>query len=219
MHLGFMGMAGVGKSYWSEKFAEAGFSCFHCDGIIASHLRAELGNGLETVHDLGDWMGFPYEADFRRKEEKYLALERQTLANILCMLAENDDPNRRFVVDMTGSAVYVGEDLLGALRRHMTIVYFGVSAEAQAQLLQDYVARPRPVLWQGIYHANGDESPAAALARCYPRLIRDRERLYESWCDIKLEYDFHRRPGLTVEEFLSYVQSGTGDRGLGTGIM
>ena len=118
MHLGLMGMAGVGKSYWAARFAEAGFTCFHCEDIIASHLRAELGEALVTVHDLGDWMGFPHQPDFAAKEAKYLALEEQTLRDIVRILAENDDPDRRFVVDMTGSAVYVDEDLLRELRRY-----------------------------------------------------------------------------------------------------
>jgi hypothetical protein len=211
MHLGFMGMAGVGKSYWAARFAEAGFTCFHCDDIIASHLRAELGEALVTVHDLGDWMGFPHQPDFAAKEAKYLALEEQTLRDIVRILAENDDPDRRFVVDMTGSAVYVDEDLLRELRRHMTIVYFGVSEDAYTHLLEEYIARPRPVLWQGIYHSNGDESPETALTRCYPRLIAHRTRLYETWCDVKLDYHVHRRPGLTVEAFLEQVRLGTGD--------
>ncbi len=206
MHLGFMGMAGIGKSYWAARFAEAGFTCFHCDDMIASHLRTELGEDMVTVHDLGDWMGFPFQPEFAQKEARYLDLERQTLRQIVQILADNNGADRRCVVDMTGSAVYVGEDLLHELRQHMTIVYFGVSQEAHAHLLQEYIARPRPVLWQGIYDGNGNEPPEITLARCYPQLIAHRSQLYEAWCDVKLDYEVHRRPGLTVEEFLEQVK-------------
>jgi shikimate kinase len=212
MHFGFIGMAGVGKSYWAQKFSEVGYTCFHCDDIIAAHLQAELGESLATVHDLGDWMGFPDETGYLQKEEKYLELERQTLQEIAEVLANGNSENSQYVIDMTGSAIYTGSEVLQKLRQHLTIVYFGVSTDVHQQMLQEYMARPRPLVWRGIFQSQLREPLATSLARCYPQLIENRERMYEELCDIKLDYQIHRRPGLTVDEFLTYVQGQIQDR-------
>jgi len=210
MHLGFIGMAGAGKSYWATKFADAGFTCFHCDDLIAAHLRTELGAPLLTMHDVGEWMGMPYDQGFPEREEKYLHYEREVLQTLTTMLSNQENDRRKFVIDMTGSAIYAGSGILSALRRHLTIVYFSVSSDAHEQMLQSYLAQPRPVVWNGYFKSGCAANTADALASCYPQLISSREALYESLCHIKLDYSTHRRPGFTVEELMALVK--TSDR-------
>lgn len=207
MHFGFIGMAGVGKSYWAEKLAAIGYTCFHCDDMIAEQLQAELGESLSTVHDLGNWMGFPHEQTYPEKEQKYLSLETQILQTIGDRLAAGALGQERTVIDMTGSAIYTGAGVLQRLRQFVTVVYFSVSADVHQQMLQEYIAQPRPVVWQGMYGPLNGESPSMTLARCYPQLIAQRERMYEEICDVKLDYEVHRRPGFTVDDFLAYVQT------------
>lgn len=144
MHLGFIGMSGAGKSYWGAQLADAGFTVLHCDDLIAARLRVELGQPLLTLNDVGDWMGLPYEDGYRAHEETYLAHERAVMTEIAELLAHPDSNRRRFVVDMTGSAVYMPAALLAALRQHLVVVYFAVSAQVHAQMLRAYTAAPRP---------------------------------------------------------------------------
>jgi dephospho-CoA kinase len=59
MRLSLIGMAGTGKSYWSEKLAECGFVRFCCDDRIAERLTFQLKKPLSSKADMGEWMGFP----------------------------------------------------------------------------------------------------------------------------------------------------------------
>lgn len=209
MHLGFIGMSGAGKSYWGMRLSEVGFHVLHCDDLIAARLRAELDQPLLTLTEVGDWMGLPYEAGYAEREARYLAHEQAVMQEILEQLRQHNAAGESFVVDMTGSAVYMDAALLAALRQYLTVVYFAVSDQVHTQMLQAYIAAPRPVVWQGLYQPRSGESPSETLARCYPQLIATRETLYEAWCDVKLSYAQHRQPDLTAEEFLCMVAQKT----------
>lgn len=123
MQIGLIGMSGVGKTYWAKQLAQIGFECFHCDDMIATQLQNELGKTLETVCDMGSWMGFPYEAGFREKEEKYIAHELQSLQAIVEYLSQEMIGSKNIVIDMTGSVIYAGEDVFKNLRRFIMAGY------------------------------------------------------------------------------------------------
>jgi hypothetical protein len=148
----------------------------------------------------------PYDPGFSQREEKYLYYERKVLQSLTTMLANQGDHQRRFVIDMSGSAIYTGDDILSALRRHLTIVYFAVSADAHEQMLQNYLAQPRPIVWNGQFEPGCASTVDEALACCYPQLIASREAHYESLCDVKVDYSIHRQPGFTVEELTTFVR-------------
>jgi shikimate kinase len=203
--IGLIGMSGAGKSSWASRLAGAGYDWIHCDDLIANNLRASFDIGAGSVHDLGSWMGFPYEARYAAREAIYLQHETAVLRQIAARLAQRDDPAARVIVDLTGSAVYVDQAVLAGVRRLMTVVYLAVSPRLHEQLMRDYLANPRPLLWAGSYQPLPGEPPAAALVRCYPQLLAARERLYEQISDVTLADELHRSPAFDVAAFLDTV--------------
>jgi shikimate kinase len=208
--IGLIGMSGAGKSSWASRLAGAGYTWLHCDELIADKLRASFDVGAGSVHDLGSWMGFPYEQRYAEREAIYLRYETEVLREIAADLTRRANPAARVIVDLTGSAVYVDQAALAEIRRLATVVYLAVSPRLHEQLVSDYLANPRPLIWAGSYQPLPGEPPAAALERCYPRLLAARERLYEQLSDVMLPDELHRSPAFDVAAFLEHVSRARG---------
>lgn len=205
MVVGLIGMSGVGKSSWAARLAGAGLTPFYCDDLIAERLRVETGAGTVSVHDVGRWMGFPYERRYAERERIYLAYEGAILAEIADHVAADDD----VVIDMTGSVVYLEPDLLARIGRLATIVYLAADPDLHQCLLADYLAMPRPVVWNGMFQPFPGEDPAAALVRCYPLLLQTRAALYEQFGDVVIGSTLHRHPAFGVADLLSLAAQAT----------
>jgi shikimate kinase len=206
--IGLIGMSGAGKSSWASRLAVAGFTWLHCDDLIAEKLRASFDVGAGSVHDLGNWMGFPYDTRYAEHEALYLASETEVLGTIAEGIAQGRYANTNLIVDLTGSAIYVDRTVLNRVRQLATIVYLAVSPRLHDQMVRDYIANPRPLIWHGLYRPLPDEAPAAALARCYQDLLADRERLYAKLSHITIADTLHRSPEFDVGAFLRYVERG-----------
>ncbi len=207
MRVGLLGMSGIGKSYWAARLADAGYESIYCDEVIASQLQRELNTPLSTVYDLGNWMGLPYEAKFRWREQKYLSLEIALLQKIIDNLSHNKLSTDKLVLDLTGSAIYAGAKIFQQLRQYVTIVHLAITPTVEKQMLAEYLQNPRPVIWHGIFSQQANEGNLAALERCYPKLISYREKLYENLGDTTLDYQTHRLSGLTTEGFLHQIET------------
>ncbi|MCS6840362.1 MAG: hypothetical protein NZ699_09190 [Roseiflexus sp.] len=202
MVIGLIGMAGIGKSRWAARLAEAGFHALHCDDLIAERLRTIYNVDTVTVYDIGRWMGFPYEAHYAERERIYLACEHAVMEDV----AERIAGEENIVIDTTGSIVYLDAALLERIKRRATMVYLADDANLRARLLEDYLARPRPIVWNGMYQPRPGETPKATLARCYPQLVRARAALYRRISDIVIEPQYHRNPAFTVADFLAMIK-------------
>lgn len=210
MCLSLIGMAGSGKSYWSMKLVEHGFRRFCCDDLIAAKLDPELTRPDGTTMELGQWMGFPYEPQYRERESKYLACEIEVLAEILEYLeSRKSNPEEKIVLDTTGSVIYTGERILRRLRRYTTVIYLSIPPEVRGQLLKAYVSNPHPMLWRNVFSKDPDETEQEALARCYPRLVVARERLYEHYANVSIDYYRRSEEGFGVSDLLNAVVSAT----------
>ena len=208
MRLSLIGMAGSGKSYWSMKLVEHGFRRFCCDDLIAAKLDPELTRPDGTTMELGQWMGFPYEPHYRERESKYLACEIEVLAEILKYLeSRKSNPEEKIVLDTTGSVIYTGERILRRLRRYTTVIYLSIPPEVRGQLLKAYVSNPHPMLWRNVFSKDPDETEQEALARCYPRLVVARERLYEHYANVTIDYYRRSEEGFGVSDLLNAVVS------------
>jgi shikimate kinase len=211
MRISLIGMAGSGKSYWSTKLVEFGFSRFCCDDLIAEKLALELRQADGTSKGLADWMGFPYERSYKEREAKYLAYEIEVLNEILRGIEVLDsDAEERIVIDTTGSVIYTGEEILARLRRCTTIVHLSTPPEVKESMLQVYVAQPRPVLWRDMFSRKPDETNEEALAQCYPRLLSTRERLYGRYAHVAIDYYERNDESFRVDEFLSAIEGAVG---------
>lgn len=208
MRLSLIGMAGSGKSYWSMKLVEHGFRRFCCDDLIAAKLDPELTRPDGTTMELGQWMGFPYEPHYRERESKYLAYEIEVLTEILEYLeSRKSNPEEKIVLDTTGSIIYTGERILRRLRRYTTVIYLSIPPEVRGQLLKAYVSNPHPMLWRNVFSKEPDETEQEALARCYPRLIVARERLYDHYANVTIDYYRRSEEGFGVSDLLNAVVS------------
>jgi shikimate kinase len=205
MHLSLIGMSGSGKSHWSTEFAEHGFLRFCCDDLIADKLAAELTRSDGTAMDLGEWMGFPYEPQYKERESEYLACEIAVIGGVLDYLS-GSNPEEKIVVDTTGSVIYAGEDILGKLRSTTTVVHLATPPEIKEKMLEVYVDQPRPVLWRDIFSKTPGETNEEALARCYSLLLLSRERLYGQHAHVTIDYYVRRREGFGVKDFLGEIQ-------------
>jgi shikimate kinase len=204
--IGLIGMSGAGKSSWAGKLAATGFTWLHCDELIAEKLRANFDVGAGSVHDLGHWMGFPYEPHYAEHEAIYLASETEVLGAIVEDIAQGRYANANLIIDLTGSAIYVDSHVLNRVRQSATIVYLAVSPRLHDQMVQDYIANPRPIVWNGFYRPLPHEAPAAALARCYQHLLAERERLYAELSHVTIADALHRSPEFDTGAFLQYVE-------------
>jgi len=208
MHLSLIGMSGSGKSHWSIRLAEIGFHRFCCDEMIARNLSAELTREDGTVMDLGEWMGFPYEPNYKEREARYLAHEIGVLDEILGYVADSArDSGKNIIVDTTGSVIYTGETVLKKLCLHTTVVHFSTPPEVQKRMLDVYKARQRPVLWRDLFNQQPDEANEKALARCYLQLLSSRERLYEKWADVTIDYYTRNEDSFDVNDFLREIEA------------
>lgn len=205
MVLGLIGMSGIGKTMWAKRLTESGFVCFHCDDLIAERLRAAGIAETITVDDVGRWMGFPWSDQYGQRETQYMRYESEVLHEIVRKLAREHTSNERFVVDMTGSAIYVEPGIRAAIQQAATIVYLAASPAHQTELLRSYQAKPRPVIWNGYYTPLPHETPEASLARCYGNLLEARSTLYAAFANIRLEAAVHQTPEMTVARFLEII--------------
>jgi shikimate kinase len=208
MRLSLIGMAGAGKSYWASKLAEHGFKLFCCDDLISKKLAPLLKRPDGTTMTMGEWMGFPFHPDYKKRELKYLNLEIEVLNEILDSLEENDgSPDGDVVVDTTGSVIYTGEGILKRLRQCTTCIHLSTPPEVREQLLSAYVTNPHPMLWRDTFNREPNETHGAALERCYPKLFMARQRLYEHNADIEIDYYTLREKNFGISEFLHLAAS------------
>ena len=207
MRLSLIGMAGAGKSYWSMKLAAQGFRRFGCDELITEKLADELFGSDGRPIETGKWMGFPYERQYKKHESKYLTYEKQVLCEIIEYLQNpQNDRAEQIVVDTTGSVIYTGSEMMEKLRQNTIVVFLSTPPDVQKQLLNAYINNPHPMVWRDIFQQKANETGRKALARCYPGLFSERERLYIRYSDVTIDYYCHRKDGFRVNDFLNKIR-------------
>jgi len=207
MRLSLIGMAGSGKSYWSRKLSRQGFTRFCCDDMIADKLALELKRPDGKTMSVSEWMGFPYEPHYAERESRYLAYEIEVMNEILEYLKHPENiGEENIVIDTTGSVIYAGHKILIELQRLTRVVHLETPPEVQDQLLKAYISKPHPMLWQNTFNKKPHESKKQALIRCYPRLFSSRQKLYERYADVTLNYSALRNKEWGAKDFLRAVE-------------
>ena len=207
MHLSFIGMSGVGKSHWAKQLAQAGWLHLDCDCVIAERLGEliDVADDEDPVHAVGRWMGMPWTPGYAEREEKYLELERDVTEEAIdAATAQPEGTN--VVLDTTGSVIYTGDAILHRLRTETRIVYFDAPPHVREKMVELYLREPKPVLWQGGYQPEPDESQDAALARCYAALLADRSESYRMLAQSTLDYAVLRGESLDTQRLLALLQ-------------
>lgn len=202
------GISNVGKTHWSSKLAtESGFGHICCDDLIETEVGGvlrELGyNG--GIADMAKWMGQPYDIRFSKNQRTYLDLEVATMNTIIREL-EQGVQKKNILIDTTGSVVHTGADICRKLRQLTLVVYLEATPSMQEEMFELYIKEPKPVVWGHIYKSEAGESPKEALARCYPRLLAYRSRLYEKMAHVTIQ----RQASLGIKDadgFLEAIRS------------
>ena len=206
MHISLIGMSGTGKSKWSIRLSEIGFRRFCCDDLIAMKLSPKLTKEDGSMVKLGQWMGFPFEPQYKEREKEYLDAEKEVLSEVLDFIDSNKSySDKKIVIDTTGSVIYTGKKILRRLRQCTQIIHLVTPLEEQASMLESYMDNMRPVLWMDLFSKRPGENNEEALFRCYPKLLQYRENLYNQVADVLIGYYARNQDGFGAIDFLNEI--------------
>jgi shikimate kinase len=198
-------MSGAGKSYWAQKLAGAGFRVIGIDDRIEKKLASELApGGYRGIGGVAAWMGWPNEPAYREHEQKYLQCEVKSMSEALDEIQAESEQGA--ILDTTGSVVYTGEEICRRMQNLTTVVYLEASRAEEELLIARYLSDPKPVLWGDQFVQRPGESAQAAIARCYPRLIAHRKKLYERYAHRVVSLDRLRNASLNARGFLEIIE-------------
>jgi shikimate kinase len=204
MIFSFIGMAGAGKSFWSDRLEkEKGYQKYSCDELIEKELAPELALlGYKGTSGLSSWMGQQYDERYVANSQRYLELEAKVLGNSLKEIENNK--NKNIVVDTTGSVVYLPLELIRKLKQLTKIVYLETPEFVVEKMINLYLADPKPVIWGNLYKPLSGEDKMETLKRCYPELLKYRANLYDKLADVKVDYS-QTEKSFTLENLLNII--------------
>jgi shikimate kinase len=202
----FIGMSGAGKSHWAEKLAAAGFRVIRVDDRIEEKLAPELAaGGYKGIGGVAAWMGWPDQPTYRKREQKYLAREVESMNEALDEMEAAGEEG--LILDTTGSVVYTGDEICRRMQSLTAVVYLAAPAKEEKILIARYLSDPKPVLWDDQFVARAGESAKDTVARCYPQLIAHRKQLYEKYAHRVISIERLRKTNPDARAFLEYIDA------------
>ena len=195
-----IGMSNVGKSHWAPLMQAFGYRRVCIDDEIEERLGPYLiEHGYRGIQDISKWMGQPYEPQYPANSALYLKYEKREMWKVVWRILNGE----KLVVDTTGSVIYTGWFLLFILRLIAQVVLLDAPESHQDELYRKYIEEPKPVLWgDNAYAPITKEKPMEALARCYPNLLKTRNKRYRKLVRVTLGYFELRAPSYTSSDFL-----------------
>ena len=204
LKLSLIGMSGAGKSHWAQKLAGAGFRVTGIDDRIEKRLAPELAAGRHIgIGGVAAWMGWPDQPSYREHEKKYLDCEVASMGEALDEIQASSEEG--IILDTTGSVVYTGEAICRRMQSLTTVVYLEAGPAGEQVLIARYLSDPKPVLWGDEFLPLPGESTRDAIARCYPQLIAQRKKLYESYAHHVLSMELLRNADVSARDFLELL--------------
>ena len=206
MFITLIGMSGIGKSYWSKKLEQHDFIRFGCDDLITEYLAKKLGFANAMEFDMHAWVGYPDETTHAERAKEYLQAEETVLMNIINNL-EAANHQQNFVIDSTGSIIYMKSNVISRLKELTHFVYLDIAPDDLDKMFTYYMQNPVAIMWNGYFQAKPDEPRLKTFERCYPLLIQSREQKYQEIAQITVPPEVHRAQETTVEKILGYIKS------------
>ncbi len=198
-----VGMSNCGKSHWSEQLSNfKGFNRVCVDDEIENAIRPELESlGYAGISGMAEWMGYPFDDRFASNEKRYLKLEEEITAGII------PSENSNFVLDTTGSVVYLGSQTLSQLRSSFLIVHLAATEDVLENMKKSYFETPKPVVWGDSYNSLDSETPLDSLRRCYDGLLQQRYKRYSQLAHIAVPASISLSRDIDVDQFLEIIRS------------
>ncbi len=176
------------------------------DDRIEEKLAPELAAGkYQGIGGVAAWMGWPDEPTYREREKKYLDYEVKSMGEALDEIQAASEEGT--ILDTTGSVVYTGEEICRRMQSLTTVVYLEASPEEEQLLIARYLSDPKPVLWGDQFEKRSGESSQDAIARCYPRLLAYRKKLYQQYAHRIVPMNLMWNFDLDARGFIEYVQA------------
>ncbi len=146
LRIAFIGMSNIGKSLRTRELGtEKDFATYCVDQFIGDQL------GLESEEAMARWLGHPHEEQFPENQQIYLNAEEDLTKSAPIPEDQN------FVLDTTGSAIYLSDDAHNFLRENFLIVHLEAPKSLLQDMLDNFVANPRPLVWSESYQLQSDE--------------------------------------------------------------
>lgn len=193
-------MSGAGKTYLSQSLQSMGFERVSVDERIEDRLRDELPPDQRGLQVVANWVGFPEDPWYAERSRRYLELEESVLSAELHRLATASPKEiDRYVLDTTGSVVYLEDRLLSRLRSATTVIHLETPAPIRREMYADFMAKPTPLIWRSPTDPEGDSVPEKASGESFLQLIEAREEAYRALAHKTLGYEERRSADFDFE--------------------
>ena len=196
-----IGMSGVGKSFWAERFKSIGYTSVSCDQLICEEIIKKIEGYDNIINCLGTWLGFPWEEGFAERESKYLNLENKFMAEFA--KSPYSSPT---LLDSTGSLIYCSKETIEELEKEFILVYLKSSAQQVRDLIQNYCKSPRPILWNKTFPSEIKNPTPRQLEENLTKLINQRQKLYQAISDVTIT-SAELATSENVEELLKLIKN------------
>lgn len=202
--ISFIGMSNIGKTFWSKKFESEGFKRIGCDDLIERKLTLDLEKlGYAGIADVARWMGQPGDEEFSNNQQKYLSLEKEVMSDIFNVIKNGN--NQNIVIDTTGSIVHTGDNICKCLKNNTLVVYIEATKDMKEKMFDNYIKKPKPVVFGKLFYQKKQETCRQALERCYKELLEYRSDLYRKCADVIISRKIIKE-NMSISDFLSLVK-------------
>jgi len=195
LQVAFVGMSNIGKSYTGMRLATRyKFELIEVDKIIWEQL------GQSSMADFAAWQGQPYSDGYEAREAKSIALESAATAQAISHSAGNA------ILDTTGSVIYTDKSVQERLLNNWYIVHISASGDAIKRLKSQYFKHPKPLIWNGHYHCNKDQTADEAILESYPSLLASRAKAYSKLADTTISSDVILDTAVSIEDIFEHLK-------------
>lgn len=195
LRIAFIGMSNIGKSYTGSRLSQAfNFELIQIDQLIWESL------GQSNMADFAAWQGQPYSEGYAEREAKSIALESDATAIALAM------PIKNAILDTTGSVIYTSKEVQKELTANWYMVHISASEDDIEKLKAYYFKHPKPLIWNGHYKRNAEQTENEAILTSYPTLLASRALAYADLADVTISSDVILNPENTVEQIFGALK-------------
>ena len=119
-------------------------------------------------------------------------------------VAENKK-KQNIVIDTTGSFVHTGSDACSQLKKRALAIYIKANDSMKEKMFEQYIKKPKPVVFGDIFATKKGETNKRALKRCYLQLLDLRSALYTQCADVIIPREAISQD-MDAKQFISLIR-------------